>query len=226
MVQQVQAQCRACGGEGQIINAKDRCKKCQGRKVATEQKVLEVFVDRGMSHGQKIPFRGEGDQAPGVTPGDVVIILNQQPHPVFERKGADLYMKKQIDLSTALTGGSFSVTHLDDRVLQVNVPAGTVIAPGAVKTVQGEGMPQYKRPFDKGNLIISFEINFPADHWIGETELAQLSELLPAAETPQIDPMNVEEVELTNVDSSYAGRQNMDEDDEDEEGGVRMCAQQ
>ena len=47
---------------GELINEKDRCKECKGKKVTSETKILEVHVDKGMRDGQKIPFRGEGDQ--------------------------------------------------------------------------------------------------------------------------------------------------------------------
>lgn len=45
-----------------MINEKDRCKACKGKKVQNETKILEVHVDKGMKDGQKIFFRGEGDQ--------------------------------------------------------------------------------------------------------------------------------------------------------------------
>ena len=48
--------------KGEIINEKDRCKECKGKKVTNETKILEVHVDKGMKDGQKITFRGEGDQ--------------------------------------------------------------------------------------------------------------------------------------------------------------------
>ena len=50
---------------GEIINDKDKCKECKGKKVISETKILEVHVDKGMKDGQKIPFRGEGDQLVG-----------------------------------------------------------------------------------------------------------------------------------------------------------------
>lgn len=38
--------------------------------------------------------------------------------------------------------------------------------PGCVRGVVGEGMPGYRRPYDKGNLYIKFEIEFPPNNFI------------------------------------------------------------
>lgn len=69
---------------GEVINEKDRCRKCEGHKVCKETKLLEVHVDKGMRHGQKITFSGEADQAPGVEPGDIVLVLQEKEHEVKE----------------------------------------------------------------------------------------------------------------------------------------------
>lgn len=71
-----------CVHEGEVINEKDRCRKCEGHKVCKETKLLEVHVDKGMKHGQKITFSGEADQAPGVEPGDIVLVLQEKEHEV------------------------------------------------------------------------------------------------------------------------------------------------
>lgn len=47
---------------GQVISEKDRCSTCRGKKVVNETKILDVHIDKGMREGQKIYFRGEGDQ--------------------------------------------------------------------------------------------------------------------------------------------------------------------
>lgn len=67
---------------GEVINEKDRCKKCEGKKVIKEVKILEVHVDKGMKHGQRITFTGEADQAPGVEPGDIVLLLQEKENEV------------------------------------------------------------------------------------------------------------------------------------------------
>lgn len=52
---------------GEVISEKDRCSTCRGKKVVNETKILEVHIDKGMKEGQKIYFRGEGDQQVSVT---------------------------------------------------------------------------------------------------------------------------------------------------------------
>ncbi len=75
-----------------MISEKDRCKKCEGKKVVKEVKILEVHVDKGMKHGQKITFGGEADQAPGVEPGDIVLVLQGKEHEVCQCSLSSLEM--------------------------------------------------------------------------------------------------------------------------------------
>ena len=85
--------CDQCGGSGWAA----------GNKVKKEKKVLEVQVDKGCPDGEKYVFHGESDAIPGGEPGDVIIVVKEQPHKVFKRKGADLFMEKEITLLEALT---------------------------------------------------------------------------------------------------------------------------
>ncbi|KAK0118875.1 Type I HSP40 co-chaperone, variant 2 [Cadophora gregata f. sp. sojae] len=130
MIQRFQTVCPDCNGEGEIIREKDKCKGCNGKKTVVERKVLHVHVDRGVKTGHKIDFRGEGDQTPGVQPGDVIFEIEQKPHARFQRKDDDLFYQAEIDLVTALAGGTIFVEHLDDRWLSVDILPGEVISPG------------------------------------------------------------------------------------------------
>lgn len=114
----------------------------------------QVHVDKGMREGQKITFHGEGDQEPDIEPGDVVLVLRAKDHPVFERKGNDLIMKKKIGLTEALCGFEFPLKQLDGRILHVKCNPGEVIAPDSVKVIKEEGFPEHRRIFDKGDLFI------------------------------------------------------------------------
>ncbi|KAJ3074962.1 Type I HSP40 co-chaperone [Podochytrium sp. JEL0797] len=233
MIQQMQQTCPDCNGEGEIINPKDRCTSCNGKKIANERKILEVFIDKGMTDGQKIVFSGEGDQAPNIIPGDIIIVVEEKPHDRFKRKGSDLFIDVQIDLLTALAGGHFAVPHLDDRVLMVQILPGEVIKPEEIKCITGEGMPIHKRPFDKGNLYIKFEIKFPESNWASDEQLKALEAILPPRPTlPTFAGKEIEEVMLAAVDPMHTRRaagDDMDEDDDEEghgHGPNVQCAQQ
>lgn len=153
MVQQVQARCQECQGNGKQFKA--------GVTTTQEKKQLEVRVEPGMKNGQKIVLSGEADEMPGMEPGDIIFVLNQTEHATFQRKGADLIMEKEISLKDALCGVAFAVKHLDERTIIVRSKPGEVIKPSSLRQIAGEGMPRYKRPFEKGRLFVLFRVKFP-----------------------------------------------------------------
>merc|ERR1712193_259682 len=130
MMQQIQSMCGECQGQGERIDPKLRCKKCNGRKVNRERKILEVQVDKGMEDGQKITFSSEGDQEPGLEPGDIIIVLDEKAHDKFKRSGTDLIMKQNVNITEALCGFKKTVPTLDDRTLVIQTVPGEVIKTG------------------------------------------------------------------------------------------------
>lgn len=91
-------------------------------------------------------------------------------------------------------------------------------------------MPHYKNPFEKGKLIIQFNVTFPTDHWLDDIKLKTLENLLPPRKDVMI-PDDVEECELTEYDPQQSrNRQyaHMHDDDDDEDGGNPrvQCASQ
>jgi len=227
MVQQLQERCRQCNGEGEVIRPKDRCKQCSGNKVVEESKQLDVYVDKGMKHGTKITFAGEGDQIPDILPGDVIIVLQQEKHSVFTRQGNDLLIEKKISLVEALVGFQFTVKHLDGRTLVITLPRGEIVKPGDIKSVENEGMPHLGNPFEKGRLLVKFDIKFPENGSI-TPEMSKHLELALGKVTPVTGiPADAENVTLKSSGSSDKGRSKYsrevyedddeDEDDEDED---------
>jgi len=193
---------------------------------------LHVHVDRGVKSGHKIDFRGEGDQMPGVLPGDVQFEIEQKPHPRFQRKDDDLFYHAEIDLLTALAGGTINIEHLDDRWLTVAIAPGEPITPNQIKVIKGQGMPSY-RHHDFGNLYIQFNVKFPDTTEMRNVELLE-SVLPPRMPQPQppSDAM-IEDFDLEDVDQSgharAQGAAHMDDEDEDgiPQGAERMqCASQ
>jgi DnaJ family protein A protein 2 len=209
MIQQMQAQCEDCDGQGEVINPKDRCKTCNGEKTVKTKKTLEVQIEKGMSQGSKIVFRQESDQAPNMIPGDVQVVLEQEDHPYFKRENAQLFYKKKITLVQSLTGVTFQLEHLDRRILSISTPEGQIIAPGSVKCIRDEGMPLQKNPTQTGNLYIEFEVEFPKASDLTPEIRQQLTKLLPV---PSPEPNLTEGKEDSTVEEAFLESCNMEDE--------------
>lgn len=219
MIQQIQTVCHDCGGQGERVNPADRCKACQGKKIIKDKKIIQVHVDRGMQDGEKITLHGEGDQEPGVSPGDIVIVLDEKPHPVFKRSTHDLIVHIDLELVEALCGFQKTIETLDQRQLLITTIPGEVIKPGEIKCVMNEGMPVSGDYTHRGKLIIQFNVAFPK--MIDSGVVGQLENCLPGR-TECIIPDDAEEVTLHDFDPKAHNRSHRaayDEDDDDEEGG-------
>lgn len=240
MIQQMAGRCDQCSGQGSTINEKDKCRKCNGTKTVQEQKILEVNISPGMRENQKIVFHSEGDQEPGIEPGDVILVVQCKNHDLFERKDDDLFMRKKISLNEALCGFTTVIKHLDGRHLVLSTQKGAVIKPESIQMVTGEGMP-IPNSMERGNLYVIFEVEFPNNHFLSEQDYKKLEGLLPArpkVQPPVCSPDLIEEVSLHEYDEhryerkSGKGREayHDDSDSDDEVGGSGrqhvQCAQQ
>jgi len=202
MVQQIQQPCRACDQTGEKIREKDRCTKCTGKKVIKDRKIIECHITAGMKDGEKITFAGEGDQSPEIEPGDIIVVLDEQEHATFKRKGANLHMKMNIEITDALCGFQRNIDTLDDRKLLVTSEPGEVIDPTKLKRLSDEGLPgKYGA---KGDLVIEFSVNFPKAGWISNDKLAMLEKLLPPREPSEITDLS-EEVHLQDIPQRQPG---------------------
>lgn len=138
-----------------------RVLKSDGRSTRMEEKVLEINVKPGWKEGTKITFPKEGDQSPGHIPADIVFTLKDKPHQLFVRDGSNLLYKASISLREALCGTVLHVPTIDGRTIAV--PSNDVIKPNNKKRIPKEGLPYPKKPSQRGDLIITFDIVFP-DH--------------------------------------------------------------
>jgi DnaJ family protein A protein 2 len=217
MVQQVQRRCPECNGEGYIYESKK------------ERKVLEVLIEKGMKNGQKVVFRGMGDEKPNMEPGDINFIVQEKEHHLFKRKGADLLISKTLSLNEALCGFEWTVQHLDDREIVIKNRPGEIIRPETatgnpyVKVVKGEGMPSKGNPFVKGDLYVLFQVEFPKDNELDAKTVEVLKAALP---NPRMDlEYDEQEVEVCHLDAADVKNfgsggaashdNNYDSDDED-----------
>lgn len=183
IARQMQSRCTDCQGNGEAFADKDRCVSCTGTKTIESEKTIDVEIDKGMKHNQKIVKYGEGSQLPDTEKGDLVIVVQQVQHEKFTREDDDLYMNVKITLTEALCGFKLVVKHLDGRDLVISHPVGQVFKTGDIKCVKNEGMPLHKSPFEHGNLYIKFDVTFPENHFAPPEKLKELEMCLPPRPT-------------------------------------------
>mmetsp|Transcript_60529 Transcript_60529/g.70139 ORF Transcript_60529/g.70139 Transcript_60529/m.70139 type:complete len:430 (-) Transcript_60529:78-1367(-) len=220
------APCSDCKGQGNKFAEEDKCTKCEGKCIVEDEKVIEIAIEPGIPNEHLIQYHGDGDEYPDTIAGDLYVKVIIDKHEVFERKGADLYLKQKINLYEALTGTMFQFKHLDGSTVTGMSDPSEVISPGTIKQINKKGMPFYKDNMSHGNIYIEFVIEFPKKSDI--KQIGQLKEILPlpkplsGVEENKIVKLQEydENSKNTNVEGGKAGDDN-DEDyeDEDEEGG-------
>ena len=117
---------------------------------------LEIRIPAGIEDGKSIRLRGKGHQKPNGTSGDLIIKVNVQNMPGFERKGNDLYTTAKIPYTTAVFGGEAEVPVLNGRVV-CRIPKGT--QSGSKIRLKGKGVKDMKGVC--GDEYVTIEIAVP-----------------------------------------------------------------
>jgi len=129
--------CPQCEGQGRIV--REKCKTCGGDGTVSETDTISVKVPPGVSSGNFIPLRGMGDAGPrGGPAGDLIVLIEEKEHPIFERHGDDLLLEVPVNYATASLGGRVEVPTLDKPAI-LDVPAGS--ATGRAVRLRGKGLP-------------------------------------------------------------------------------------
>lgn len=139
--------------------------------------MITIDIRPGWKKGTKITFHEKGNEQRGIIPSDLIFIVDEKPHNVFNRDFNDLIVTQKVTLVEALTGYTAQIWTLDGRNL--TVPINSIISPSYEKIVAGEGMPLSKEPFNKGNLRIKFSIKFP--RMLTWEQKNELKKFLPAS---------------------------------------------
>jgi molecular chaperone DnaJ len=164
------ATCPRCHGEGQIM--REPCKVCGGDGRVTESDTIAVKVPPGVSTGNFIPLRGMGDVGPrGGPAGDLIVLIEEKPHSVFDREGDHLRLDVPISFATAALGGRMEVPTLDGGTTTIEVAAGT--QSGRILRVRGKGLPGLRG--GHGDLLARLIVWVPSK--LSAVERRQLEEL-------------------------------------------------
>ncbi len=112
--------CNLCGGEGKIL--RDACEVCSGDGLERGEKTFDIKVPAGVSEGNYLRMKGEGNAAVrGGRKGDVIIAFHEKSHDLFTRHGDDVLCEMQISYSDAVLGAEIEVPTLSGKVrLKIN----------------------------------------------------------------------------------------------------------
>ncbi len=119
----IQQTCPTCHGTGKVVA--DPCTSCHGAGRLKKSKTLSVKIPPGVDQDDRIRLTGEGEAGVnGGPPGDLYVVVNLKPHPVFQREGADLHCEMPIGYATAALGGDLDIPTLDGHAT-IKVPPET-----------------------------------------------------------------------------------------------------
>jgi molecular chaperone DnaJ len=129
--------CTRCNGRGSIIS--NPCRKCNGDGRINGQKNIEINIPAGVTSGNYIPLKGEGNVGKNNgPPGDLIVYIEEQKHSIFERVGNDVIMVLPVSYPHAVLGNSLEIPTLTGKA-KINIPAGT--QGGKILRMRNKGIP-------------------------------------------------------------------------------------
>jgi len=123
-------------------------------------KHVDVRIPPGVTDGSRVRVSGEGEQGVGgAESGNLYLRVRLTPHPLFERKGRDLYVKTPVPLTTAVLGGEADVPTLAGKPARLRIPPLT--QNGQLFRLKGYGMPAVGNSNEKGDLYARVDVQLP-----------------------------------------------------------------
>lgn len=160
--------------KGQDFNAemhldlKDVYKSHQ-RILTVNNDKIRLTIPAGVENGQVIKIPGKGGKGMNGGPnGDLYLTFIITNHTRFKRDGNNLYTNVDLDLYTALLGGSITIETFDGKV-KLSIKPETLN--GTKSRLKGKGFPVYKEDGKFGDLIITYHIKIPTHLSEKEKEL-------------------------------------------------------
>jgi len=152
----LQTTCPACHGHGQVI--REACGGCRGSGYVERTVTRKVEIPAGVDDRTRLRLQEEGEPSPnGGPPGDCYCFIHVTEHPLFQRRGQDLYCEAPISYTQAALGATIEVPSLDG-CRELRIPPGT--QSGEVFTLKGQGMPD-PRHHGRGHLLVQVNVDVP-----------------------------------------------------------------
>ncbi|MCK8787581.1 molecular chaperone DnaJ [Roseomonas sp. NAR14] len=153
----IERTCPTCGGQGRII--KNPCKVCHGAGRVQKERTLSVAIPAGVEDGTRIRLAGEGEAGlRGAPAGDLYVDVAVRPHGLFQREGANIFVRVPLRMSQAALGNSVEVPVIDGGRARVAIPAGTQT--GDRFRLRGKGF-SVLRSAARGDMYVEVVVETP-----------------------------------------------------------------
>ncbi|CAH0305905.1 molecular chaperone DnaJ [Roseomonas sp. CECT 9278] len=165
----IERTCPTCGGSGRII--KNPCKVCQGAGRVQRERALNVTIPPGVEDGTRIRLAGEGEAGlRGAPAGDLYVDIALKPHPIFQREGANIFIRVPLRMSQAALGGHVEVPSIDGGRTRVTIPAGSQT--GDQFRLRGKGF-SVLRSAARGDMYVQVSVETPQNLTPRQRELLE-----------------------------------------------------
>lgn len=153
---QTSAPCNVCGGEGKVISKK--CPKCYGEGIVQAEEVIPLSIPAGLSPGMQLSVSSKGNAARrGGINGDLIVVIEEEPHPELIREGNDIIYNLFISIPDAILGTNAEVPTIEGKV-RIKIDPGT--QGGKILRLRGKGLPDVNG-YGKGDLLVNVNVWIP-----------------------------------------------------------------
>ncbi len=147
--------CQPCAGTGKL---RQPCTACLGKGHTPKTETVKVRIPAGVDTGARVRVAGKGEAGfKGAPTGDLFIVTNVAAHPVFTRKGDNVYCTVPITLPEAALGAKIEVPMVSGKA-QLRIPPGT--QSGQVFRLKEKGAPSL-RGNTHGDLYVEVKVTLP-----------------------------------------------------------------
>jgi len=167
----VASRCAECGGTGSKVTKV--CQKCNGQGKTYSSDTIDVKIPAGVEDDSFLRLRGMGSAGSGGGPnGDLRLRVSVRPHPLFERKGADIHLKLPVTFGEVALGAKVEVPTIDGKAM-MTIPPGT--QGGQRFKMSGKG---FTRPGGgaRGDMFVDTVIAVPKGLSASEKEAVEMIE--------------------------------------------------
>ena len=151
--------CPTCGGEGRL--KQEECMACHGHGIEPRSERLTVRIPPGVAHGARVRIVGKGHAGVrGGTPGDLLIDVSVEEHPVYRREGDELHLMVPIAIHEAALGAKIDI-ETPDGTVRLRVPPGTQSGQRFRLRDRGALSRNGTRNGQRGDLVVEVRLKLP-----------------------------------------------------------------